>query len=100
MLHCHVGSQGNFNFIIIEVKYLVNSLLGCDFSLMTSGIRRVVDLALKVNSITGEKRIKAIDIGGGLPVNFASDQVLPTFTQYSNALKKAGNYNNIYFVYF
>lgn len=65
-------------------------LQGCDFSLMTSGIRRIVDLAKNVNEKMGEKRIKTIDIGGGLPVNFQSDQVLPTFKQYSDTLKKAG----------
>merc|ERR1712137_296776 len=70
MLHCHVGSQG------------------CDFTLMTSGIRRVVDLALRINKELGERKIKVIDIGGGLPVNFASDQILPTFEQYAKALKR------------
>ena len=57
---------------------------------MTSGIRKVVDLALRINEEVGEKRITTIDIGGGLPVNFASDQVLPTFKQYANTLRKAG----------
>jgi len=71
MLHCHVGSQG------------------CDFSLMTSGIRRVVDLAHTINKRTGRQQIKAIDIGGGLPVNFASDQELPSFEMYSSVLKRA-----------
>ena len=72
MIHCHVGSQG------------------CDFSLMTNGIRRIVDLAVAINKRAGRQQIKAIDIGGGLPVNFASDETLPSFDMYAKVLKKAG----------
>ena len=72
MLHCHVGSQG------------------CDFSLMTAGIRKIVGLAKAVNSQVGFKKITTINIGGGLPVNFASEQTLPTFEQYSKILQQSG----------
>lgn len=56
---------------------------------MTSGLKRIVDLAVRINRTCGRNKIRTIDIGGGLPVNFASDQVLPTFKQYSDTLAKA-----------
>ena len=69
-LHTHVGSQG------------------CSLDLMTAGIRKVVDLAEEINSLTGGQQIELIDIGGGLPVNFESEEVKPTFAEYAAELKK------------
>ena len=69
-LHTHVGSQG------------------CSLDLMTAGIRKVVDLAEEINSLAGGQQIEVIDIGGGLPVNFESDEVRPTFAEYAAELKK------------
>ena len=68
-IHTHIGSQG------------------CSLELMVEGIRSVVDFALDVNAAGG--RISVIDIGGGLPVNFASEEITPTFLQYSDSLRVA-----------
>ena len=68
-LHCHVGSQG------------------CSLELMTAGIRKVVDLAGAIREASGNPQIEVIDIGGGLPVNFDSEEVTPTFADYAGALR-------------
>ena len=68
-LHSHVGSQG------------------CPLELMAAGIRKVVDLALEINSVVGFQQISLIDIGGGLPVNFDSDEVKPGFADYAEELR-------------
>jgi diaminopimelate decarboxylase len=70
-LHTHVGSQG------------------CSLDLMTGGIRKVVDLAEAINAAVGRQQVEVIDIGGGLPVNFDSEEVRPTFAEYAAALKCA-----------
>lgn len=69
-LHTHVGSQG------------------CSLELMTAGIRKVVDLAEEINTTIGGQQIKLIDIGGGLPVNFDSDEVKPSFADYAGMLQQ------------
>ena len=69
-IHTHVGSQG------------------CSLDLMIGGIRKVVDLAVEINTTVGSRQISVIDIGGGLPVNFDSDEVKPTFGDYAGELKK------------
>jgi diaminopimelate decarboxylase len=69
-LHTHVGSQG------------------CSLELMTAGIRKVVDLAEEINASAGSQRVAVIDIGGGLPVNFQSDKISPTFADYAGALQQ------------
>ena len=68
-MHTHIGSQG------------------CSLQLMVAGIRRVVDLVLDINRRVGKQQIDTIDIGGGLPVNFADDNVSPTFSEYADALR-------------
>jgi diaminopimelate decarboxylase len=67
-VHTHVGSQG------------------CELDLLTSGIRKIVDLAEEINALCGCRRVSVIDIGGGLPVNFGSDEITPTFSAYAAAL--------------
>ena len=69
-IHTHIGSQG------------------CSLDLMIGGIRKVVDLAVEINTTVGSQQISVIDIGGGLPVNFDSDEVRPTFGDYAGELKK------------
>ena len=69
MLHVHTGSQG------IGLK------------MMVSGVKAIVDLAEEINA-SGNGRVSVIDIGGGLPVNFASDEYTPTFATYVQALKE------------
>jgi len=70
-LHTHVGSQG------------------CGLELMSAGIRKVVDLAEAINAGAGRRQVELIDIGGGLPVNFESDEVRPTFSEYAEVLAKS-----------
>ena len=69
-IHTHIGSQG------------------CTLALMVSGIRRVVDLVEEINAQFEQPRIRVIDIGGGLPVNFDGDEVKPSFADYAAVLKK------------
>jgi diaminopimelate decarboxylase len=67
-IHVHVGSQG------------------CPLDLIASGIAAVVTIARNINK-QRPNQIKYIDIGGGLPVNFASEDFTPTFADYAGALK-------------
>jgi diaminopimelate decarboxylase len=69
-IHTHVGSQG------------------CSLDLMAAGIRKTADLAEEINSIIGRQQIEVIDIGGGLPVNFDSDEIKPTFGDYATVLRR------------
>ena len=66
MLHVHTGSQG------------------IGLTMMTAGVKAIVSLALEI----GVDKVRFIDIGGGLPVNFSSDEVVPTFQTYADGLKK------------
>ena len=70
VLHAHVGSQG------------------CPLELMAAGIRKLVDLALEIEQAAGCRRVTTIDIGGGLPVNFADDGVRPTYADYAGQLQR------------
>jgi diaminopimelate decarboxylase len=69
-LHCHVGSQG------------------CSLDLMTAGVRKLVDLAAEINESVGRRQVGLVDIGGGLPVNFESEAVRPTFGEYAGELQR------------
>lgn len=72
-LHVHVGSGG----------------MGAE--ILAAGIRVAVDLANEVNA-NRKGQIHTIDIGGGLPVNYASDEwafdKIPTFLQYAQHLRE------------
>ena len=70
-LHTHVGSQG------------------CSLELMSAGIRKVVGLAEEINTAARQQQVAVIDIGGGLPVNFESEEVRPTFIEYATLLQDA-----------
>lgn len=70
MIHIHSGSQG------------------LDFAAMTGGIRAIIDF-VKNDIEGGASKVPIIDIGGGLSVNFNSDEVTPTFGDYAKALKEA-----------
>jgi len=63
-LHVHVGSQG------------------CPLGLMADGVAAVYELAEQINTELGRRQITSIDLGGGLPVNFASDEPGPTYRDY------------------
>ena len=63
-LHLHVGSQG------------------CPINLFVEAIQVVHALALEINEAVGAKQVSILDIGGGLPMNYRSDEESPTFEQY------------------
>ncbi|WHS35899.1 diaminopimelate decarboxylase [Auritidibacter ignavus] len=67
-LHCHVGSQG------------------MSLDSMVTGAKLLSELATEINERVGRPQVHTLDIGGGLPVNFTSDQRTPTFTDYANLL--------------
>ncbi|POX41118.1 diaminopimelate decarboxylase [Streptomyces sp. Ru73] len=69
-LHTHTGSQG------------------VPLELMAEAVRVVYELAEKINAQAGRQQIDTLDIGGGLPVNFASDEVTPDFAEYAALLRK------------
>lgn len=68
-VHTHTGSQG------------------CPLDLMARGVAQAVEFAGQVTAAFGEGRVEGIDIGGGLPVNFADDEVTPTFADYVGQLR-------------
>jgi len=68
-VHVHVGSQG------------------CSLDMMAAGIGKTAALAEEINAATGRRQVASIDIGGGLPVNFDSDEVAPTFAEYAEFLR-------------
>ncbi|WP_405980386.1 diaminopimelate decarboxylase [Streptomyces sp. NBC_00158] len=70
-LHVHSGSQG------------------VPLELIAEGVRELHGLAEEINAAVGERRIDTLDIGGGLPVNFASDEHAPTYGEYVAALRAA-----------
>lgn len=63
--------------------------VGCPLPLMAQGVRTVVDLVLEINQKAGFKKIKVIDIGGGLPVSFTSDEDTPSFSDYARILHES-----------
>jgi diaminopimelate decarboxylase len=65
MIHVHTGSQG------IGIPLMVN------------GVKKVEHFAREVVGT----QIVYLDIGGGLPVNFGSDEWTPYFGDYATALK-------------
>ncbi|MEU1279628.1 diaminopimelate decarboxylase [Streptomyces sp. NPDC005805] len=67
-LHIHSGSQG------------------VSLSRMADGVRAVHALAEEINAAAAHRRIDTLDIGGGLPVNFASDEHTPTHHEYARRL--------------
>ncbi|WP_443059582.1 diaminopimelate decarboxylase [Streptomyces sp. NBC_00443] len=70
-LHAHTGSQG------------------IPLSLMAQGVAEAYALAEEINGRIGRRQIDTLDIGGGLPVNFASDLTTPTYAQYVRLLGEA-----------
>ncbi|XHM96213.1 diaminopimelate decarboxylase [Peterkaempfera sp. SMS 1(5)a] len=68
-VHVHVGSQG------------------CPLDLMAEGVEAAYRLAEDINRAAGRPQVTSIDIGGGLPVNFADDEVHPSFADYAGLLR-------------
>ncbi|PAJ76305.1 diaminopimelate decarboxylase [Pseudoalteromonas sp. NBT06-2] len=69
-IHTHTGSQG------------------CELELMAQGVAVITELAEEINDVIGLQQIIRLDIGGGLPVNFASEEISPTFKLYADILQK------------
>ncbi|MEU9702344.1 diaminopimelate decarboxylase [Streptomyces sp. NPDC047981] len=67
-LHTHTGSQG------------------VPLALMAEGVAAAYELAEEINAKAGRQQIDTLDIGGGLPVNFASDEETPTYEEYAGLL--------------
>ncbi|MEU9981962.1 diaminopimelate decarboxylase [Streptomyces sp. NPDC050856] len=67
-LHTHTGSQG------------------VPLPLMATAVREVHGLAEEINAAAGRRQVDTLDIGGGLPVNFASDEETPTYAEYARLL--------------
>lgn len=69
-LHAHTGSQG----IPLE--------------LLARGVAETYALAEEINGRLGRRQIDTLDIGGGLPVNFGSDEESPTYAEYARLLAR------------
>ncbi|MGW4701343.1 diaminopimelate decarboxylase [Streptomyces sp. NPDC004285] len=67
-LHTHTGSQG------------------IPLPLMAEGVGEAYALAEEINRAAGRQQIDTLDIGGGLPVNFTSDEETPTYAEYAGLL--------------
>jgi diaminopimelate decarboxylase len=68
-LHTHTGSQG------------------VPLELMAAGVLAAYELAERINAAAGRQQVTVLDIGGGLPVNFGSDEVTPSFADYADLLR-------------
>ncbi|MFJ3672358.1 diaminopimelate decarboxylase [Streptomyces sp. NPDC090106] len=69
-LHTHTGSQG------------------VPLALMARGVAEAYTLAEEINRRLGRRQIDTIDIGGGLPVNYGSDETTPTYAAYARLLRE------------
>lgn len=70
-LHTHTGSQG------------------IPPALMAEGVAAAYTLAEEINERAGRRQVDTVDIGGGLPVNFTSDETSPTYAAYARELRAA-----------
>ncbi|WP_078943755.1 diaminopimelate decarboxylase [Streptomyces aureus] len=70
-LHTHSGSQG------------------MPLELMARGVAETYALAEEINRHVGRHQVDTVDIGGGLPVDFGSDSMAPTYAQYARLLREA-----------
>ncbi|MEZ7005792.1 diaminopimelate decarboxylase [Streptomyces sp. AD55] len=70
-LHAHTGSQG------------------VPLTLMARGVAAVHALAEEINARAGRRQVDTLDIGGGLPVNFASEETAPSHAEYARVLREA-----------
>jgi diaminopimelate decarboxylase len=68
-LHVHSGSQG------LALGHAAE------------GVRLIAELAQDITGRVGRQQIQRIDMGGGLPVNFGSDDITPTFSDHRAVLE-------------
>ncbi|MGW1029984.1 diaminopimelate decarboxylase [Streptomyces sp. NPDC002577] len=69
-LHAHSGSQG------------------LPLELMARGVATTYELAEEINAKAGRQQIDTIDIGGGLPVDFTTDDPTPAYGTYARLLER------------
>ncbi|MFC8423779.1 diaminopimelate decarboxylase [Streptomyces sp. NPDC057236] len=69
-LHAHTGSQG------------------IELTMMARGVAQTYELAEEINRRAGRHQVDTVDIGGGLPVNFASEASTPTYGRYARLLSE------------
>ncbi|MEV6053224.1 diaminopimelate decarboxylase [Streptomyces sp. NPDC052107] len=67
-LHAHTGSQG------------------IPLALLARGVAETYALAEEINERAGRRQIDTLDIGGGLPVNFAAEATAPSYARYARLL--------------
>lgn len=67
-IHCHVGSQG------------------CPIEMGVHGCKRILEGALKINDKLGKKQITCLDIGGGVPTSYWTDEEAHSFAEYRQML--------------
>ncbi|MEU4927154.1 diaminopimelate decarboxylase [Streptomyces yokosukanensis] len=67
-LHAHTGSQG------------------IPLALLARGVAETYALAEEINERAGRRQIDTLDIGGGLPVNFAGEAAAPSYADYARLL--------------
>ncbi|WP_308280830.1 diaminopimelate decarboxylase [Streptomyces barringtoniae] len=67
-LHAHTGSQG------------------IPPELLTRGVAETYALAEEINERAGRRQIDTLDIGGGLPVNFAAEATEPSYARFARLL--------------
>ncbi|MFD5817686.1 diaminopimelate decarboxylase [Streptomyces sp. NPDC127038] len=70
-LHVHSGSQG------------------MPLPLLARGVAETYALAEEINRHVGRRQVDTVDIGGGLPVDFGSDAMSPTYAEYARLLAEA-----------
>ncbi|CRZ17793.1 type III PLP-dependent enzyme domain-containing protein [Mycolicibacterium neworleansense] len=68
-LHVHSGSQG------LSLEHAAE------------GVRLIDELARQITARVGHQQVRRIDIGGGLPVNFGSDDITPSFADHRAVLE-------------
>lgn len=62
---------------------------GCSVELIAAGVGETYLLAEEINTRLGRRQVTGLDIGGGLPADFADETVRPTFAAYVAALRRA-----------
>ncbi|TQK98579.1 diaminopimelate decarboxylase [Streptomyces puniciscabiei] len=67
-LHAHTGSQG------------------IPPALLARGVAETYALAEEINERAGRRQIDTLDIGGGLPVNFAAEATAPSYAHHARLL--------------
>lgn len=68
-VHVHSGSQGG------------------ELSLLVDAVERAAEFAAQVDARAGGRRVRGLDLGGGLSVAYRSGEIAPGFAEYADALR-------------